>query len=217
MIRKLLLTLSGVTLLVAATAGTAYARPVPVISPLSLSSGNGPRAAVSELCAQAGEGYCLNDWDGAGSGGPVKMYDSGDYANNNWKLVQLTGYCDHGVVTNGPGPACPFPVGSGLNAQLNGDVIDAIVSYVSAACIGTDYVENMNLGPCPPPSNGAGSNIWVQGPGCNSNGSFYYTNVYWSAQHGNSGAAYMVSGGAIGAQAYVSPANASCWRYQLSS
>jgi hypothetical protein len=201
MIRKVLLTFSGL-LLAAVTAGPAYARPAPTISP---HPANGPRVASQEICAQSGSGYCLNDWNGAGSGGAVKMYNSG-VTNDNWQWIQLTGYCNRGYVD----PSCPFPVGSGLDTTLNENPIFEMKSSVSGACIGTDIYSNANLGACPPiGGTGVGSNIWVQhyiGPS-----SYDYINVYWSGQRGNSGPAYLESGGAIGAQAFVTAYGGSVW------
>jgi hypothetical protein len=208
MIRKLLLTLSGLTLLAAFTTAPAYARPAPSASPLAASATQ--RTSIPEICAQAGTGYCLNDW-----GGLVKMETSGT-GNDNFSMIPLGSDCNHGFVTNGtggnPGPACPFPAGSGLNSAYNNDQIVEIESGVSHGCIGTDFSENANLGNCPPAKNGAGSNIWVIGPECGSD-STYLINVYWSGQHGNADASSLISGGAIGVQAYVAGNNpaTSCW------
>jgi hypothetical protein len=81
--------------------------------------------------------------------------------------------------------------------------------------MGTDTSARANLGACPG-SNGHGSNIWVLGPNCTAGGNTgeYIINVYWSDQHGRSGASSLQSGGAIGAQATV-PANpaSSCWQF----
>jgi hypothetical protein len=194
MIRKLLLTFS-VLLLAAATASPAYASSAPASSP---HSANGPQAAADEICAQFGGGYCLNDWNGAGSGGVVKMYNSG-YTNDNWQQNGLSGYCDNGYVSESP--ACPFPNGGQLNSDYNGDPIVEIKSSVSGACIGTDIYANVNLGPCPPSSGGTGSNIWVIVS--QSYNSYELVNVYWSERHGNNSTAVLESGGSIGAQAYV--------------
>jgi hypothetical protein len=209
MIRKLLLTLTGLTLLAAFTAAPAYARPAPATSPLPASGSQ--RTSIPEICAQAGTGYCLNNW-----GGLVKMETSGT-GNDNFSMRPLgSGYCNDGFVTDGtggnPGPACPFPVGSGLNSIYNNDQIIEIFSGISNGCIGTDFDENANVGPCPPSRNGTGSNIWVIGPECGHD-STYLINVYWSGQHGNADASSLISGGAIGAQAYVAGNNpaTSCW------
>ncbi len=208
MISKLMLTLSGVALLAAVTAAPAYARPVPAASPLPAS---GPRTSIPEICAQSGTGYCLNNWSGL-----VKMESSGP-ANNKFTLFPLQGYCNNGLVSTGTGgnnppPACPFPNGSGLNSRYDGDPIVEIAPSFSGPCIGTDNSEYANVGACPPGDGGTGSNIWVIGPECGTN-SYYYINVYWSGQHGNTNASSLISGGAIGAQAYVAGNNpaTSCW------
>jgi hypothetical protein len=209
MIRKLLLTFSGVMLLVAATAGTAHARTAPTSSPLPV---NGPQtASILAICAQAGNGYCLNDWNGAGSGGAVRMYNPG-VTNDGWTVTILAHYCNNGLVSN----ICPFPVGSGLNTQFDGDEIFQMDSDVSNACIGTDSNEMANLGACPPVNgSGKGSNIWVLATSTCGASAYYFENVYWSGQHGNGVASSLISGGSIGAQAYVlgdDPAT-SCWSY----
>jgi hypothetical protein len=218
MIRKVLLPLSGLLVLAAVPASSAYASSAPhTLSPLS----QRPQiSSIPEICAQAGTGYCLNDWNAAGSGGAVKMENTG-YANNSFAEYKLSGYCDDGYVTDGvhsPGPACPFPNGSGLNSKYEGYPIIAALSGVSGACIGTDGSGKANLGACPPSSGGSGSNIWVVGGPICGNSSYYLINVYWSARHGTSGASSLISGGSIGAQAYVAMNNpqASCWRYQYS-
>jgi hypothetical protein len=195
MIRKLLLAFS-VLLLAAATAGPAYASSPPAFSS---HSANGPLAASQEICAQSGAGYCLNDWSGAGSGGVVKMYNSG-YANDNWQEIRLSGYCNNGYVNDSP--ACPFPNGGGFNSYYYGDPIVEIKSSVSGACIGTDIYADVNLGACPPSSGGTGSNIWVVASVCDCN-EYELLSVYWTEQHGNSAAAVLESSGSIGAQAYV--------------
>jgi hypothetical protein len=213
MIRKFLLAVSGLTLLAGVTAAPAYARPAPAAS--HLAAGGSQRTSVPEICAQGGTGYCLNNW-----GGLVKMENPG-YTNDNFDWIRLTGYCDDGYVTNGvssPGPACPFPAGSGLNNTYEGDQIVKIVSGISNGCIGTDFSEHANVGACPPSSNGTGSNLWVIGPTCfvGSGAGNYFINIYWSGQHGNGDASSLESGGAIGAQAYVAGNNpsASCWQTQ---
>jgi hypothetical protein len=219
MIRKLLLVLSGVTLLAAVTTGSAYARPALTTSPLVV---NGPQASsITEICAQGGSGYCLNDWNAVSSGDAVKMYNSG-VTNDNFGENLLTGYCNGGHVTDGvhsPGPACPFVVGSGYNSAYEGDQMIEIISNVSGACIGTDEHSIANLGPCPPTRGGVGSNIWVLAtPECGTlSGTYYYINVYWSNSPDNSDAASLQSGGAIGNNAYVVGVHdTSCWRYENS-
>ncbi len=144
------------------------------------------------------------------------MENSG-YANNNFAYTVLAGDCLDGTVTNGsdgdPGPACPFPVGSGLNSKYNGDYIIEIVSGTTSGCIGTDYAGFANVGPCPDYTGGAGSNIWVIGPECDNDTGNYFINVYWSGQHSDADASSLISGGSIGAQAYVAfnDPTASCW------
>jgi hypothetical protein len=75
MIRRILLTVSGLALLAAFTAGPAYAHPAPTFSHHPASGSR--QTVIPSVCAQAGTGYCLNDWNGAGSGGAVKMYTGG--------------------------------------------------------------------------------------------------------------------------------------------
>ena len=203
MIRKLLPAACGVLLLAAFAGGPAYAS-------AAVASVRSPDSAVSfaegYVCAQNGTGYCLNDWNGAGSGGAVKMYNFG-YSNDAWTLYQMTGYCSGGYVSSSL--ACPFPNGSGLNSTYNGDYIMEVKSQVSGACIGTDGAGFANLGPCPPDSGGKGSNLWVfEGGGP-------IVSVYWSKQHGNNSEADLVSGGSIGAQAYESEYGSSSWGVDL--
>jgi|GEM_PF-7037901 len=144
------------------------------------------------------------------------MYTSGVY-NDQFQVYQLTGYCNDGYVTNGtssPGKACPFIVGSGYNNTFNGAEMVEIYSPVANECLGTNTSGQADLGPCPPAGGtGVGSNIWFEtAGGCATNGySSYLGNVYW-INHENDGTVYyLLSGGSIGAQAYVTDYGGSCW------
>ena len=169
-------------------------------------------------CAQAGTGYCLNDWNAGGPGTAVRMYTAGT-SNDDLNFIFLTGYCNNGMVTDGtegqPGPACPFRAGTGMNSTYFGDLVFALQLVNFGAgdnyCVGTDSSARVNVGPCPPAKGGTGSNLWVQGPPCSSGGHSgnYLINVYWSNFYGSP--YYLISGGSVGAQATVGSVAESCW------
>jgi hypothetical protein len=49
-------------------------------------------SATSQVCAQGGTGYCLNDWGGAGSpGDTVAMYYNNNTNNNNFEIQAVSG------------------------------------------------------------------------------------------------------------------------------
>ncbi len=178
---------------------------------LSLGLGGVVHAASNypEICAQSGNGYCLNDWNGNPNlGAPVKMYTA-KVANDVFSWSSLPGYCSDGDVSTSP--ACPFKNGSGLNTEFNGAPMVEIQAG-NDLCLGTDSSGNANLGACPNPNGkSTGSNIWVLAAGCNpyNAGDYSFVNVYWSNIDGSP--QYLISGGAIGAQAYVQDGVASCW------
>ncbi len=162
------------------------------------------------ICAQEGKGYCLNDWNGASAtGSPVDMYNSG-VSNDSFSIDVLAGYCNNGQVSN----ICPFKANTGLNAVLAGDTIFEIVNNNNGKCIGTNVYEEADMGPCPPANgSGVGSNIWVADTdeGC-PYPSAYFQNVYWINYYDNSTIFSLLSGGSIGAQAYIyNDEYGSCW------
>ncbi|HEY3958638.1 MAG TPA: hypothetical protein VGM53_35190 [Streptosporangiaceae bacterium] len=180
MIRKILVTLTGLAALTAVGMSPASASTAQAVSPLF----------STEICAQAGTGYCLNDWSDGGSGAAVKMYTSGT-ANDYFETVGLTAYHYGGY--------------EGYEIVPNGH---------QTLCVGTDASANANLGACPNPHGGStGSNIWIENGACDV-GSLTGTllvNIYWSNKYGTN--AFLVSGGSVGAQAKIttSLAGASCW------
>ena len=48
--------------------------------------------ATSQVCAQSGTGYCLNDWGGTGrAGDTVAMYNNNNTNNNNFEIQFISG------------------------------------------------------------------------------------------------------------------------------
>ena len=178
MIRKLLVTLTGLAALTAVGMAPASAATARSVSP----------RFTTEFCAQAGTGYCLNDWGDGGSGAAVRMDTSG-LANDYFEAVAepnyyLNGYEGFAIVPNGH----------------------------TSLCVGTDGSGNANLGGCPPyGGGGTGSNVWYAVGTCNVGGigGFIFVNGYWTNKDGTY--SYLLSGGSVGGQAKVSTGGGSCW------
>jgi hypothetical protein len=173
--------------------------------------------ASSQICGNAGSGYCMNAWNG----GPyVKMYNGGYYNDNFYyrvitacsgqAFVQSTAYGDR---TN-----CPF-FNSGADQAYHGDLIVELVYGNNGECVGTggsgSYPDYGYLGAC---GNGSGSGaangvVDVKVPDICYSGAAL-VNRYWtdkdSPYYVNS--AYVTSGGSVGAPLYVGDTSSyTCW------
>lgn len=168
-------------------------------------TGGVAQAAQTEICGNAGTGYCLNDWNDGGNGNAVKMYYGGN-SNEDFYAVQVTSWCNHGKVDL----SCPF-THAALDKMYNGDVIFEI-DYgpgTSELCVGVDqYADAVLANKCPSvdatPSNGT---VFVQpktpcGTGPGGAPATYAVNRYESDVAGST--SYLRSGGNPGVQAYFS-------------
>jgi hypothetical protein len=132
-----------------------------------------PDATYGYLCADSGDGLCLNrSGCGTGYGTAVLTWthetSSCDHLGG---LNQLGQMCGSGVVTS----TCPFTVGSGLNSRYQGqEIMD--IQFSTGQCAGDDGYGGGALEPCPDSSgNGGGDGtifIW--------NTSLYMVNRHWS-------------------------------------
>jgi hypothetical protein len=163
------------------------------------------------VCGNGGTGYCLNDWNNAGVGFPVKM-NYGHTPNSDFSVFPLTNMCNAGHVS--ASMECPFTPGSGLNSQMNGAGIFAL-RHSNGLCVGTTsstvgaLMEN-----CPDVygNNGGWSTIYAGATNSDCPGSeFYAESRYWSDAY--SSLSSLESGGNVGVQAWVSTPNATatCW------
>jgi hypothetical protein len=84
---------------------------------IMLTGSSAQAATFPEICGNQGTGYCLNDWNNAGTGGSVVMYYGGT-TNDAFSLDHLTGACGNGYVTSN----CPFTTAS-IDADLRGQPI----------------------------------------------------------------------------------------------
>jgi hypothetical protein len=88
------------------------------------------QASNGEICAQSGTGFCMNDWNGGGSGNAVKMGQSG-WSHQAFITVALTTACGHGTVTG----TCPF-TNLALDSDLFGEPIVAVKYTPNGLCLG---------------------------------------------------------------------------------
>jgi hypothetical protein len=140
-----------------------------------------PAAAMVQICAQGGSGYCLNNWNGEDIF--VAMYTS-NVLNDSFQVLSINP-CNSspaGQVTQ----TCPFNLGSGFNARFAGDNIVQINDYDSGACVGTGTSPD-NLGAAGELActnsvgNGGGVGTWqVVAPVSGPPSGVVYINRYWT-------------------------------------
>lgn len=113
----------------------------------------GPAQAAGQICENGGAGLCLNDWNGAGSGGAVKMGQNG-WPHQNFGTFQLTTMCGAGRVTH----TCPFTNTSLDNAMFD-HIIVAVKYLGNGLCVGTSQTtRGAVLTTCP--NSGGGGGGW---------------------------------------------------------
>lgn len=174
---------------------------------VALLTGGTAQAQISQVCGNAGTGYCLNDWNNGGSGNPVKMYYGG-YTNDDF-------YYEFEYICNGtdivqvyPGGGCPFTPGTGLNSLYKNDYILEIHYANRDNCVATTSGGLAVLGSCAESSGGASDGVFmVANPNCS--GGDYLVDRYWS-DLGNT-TYTLASGGNIGVQALFENGNTTCW------
>jgi hypothetical protein len=193
-----------------------------VTAPAVVSATPALAAGNSNICGNRGTGYCLNDWNGGGSGNPVKMY-YGNYYNDHFSIYYLN-KCNAGDQVLGAPYYCPF-ANHALDNSMAGDFIFAEYYYNSAdSCVATNGSGDAILGACPDALGNGGANgtVMVQEytSSCGPVDSDFFLAVdrYWSDQYGTK--AFQQSGGNPGIQAflnYTSQSTATCWGYVLAN
>jgi hypothetical protein len=193
---------------------------------LALVTGLGTQAAgasTSQVCGNAGAGYCLNDWGGAGaSGDAVKMYNGGTM-NDDFYVQEVNRCSGHDTVQSRTAPFhdstdCPF-ADTFLDARYHGDDIVQI-TYTNnvTQCAGTNSNGRAVLASCANPISGGGGGNGVimvmYSTSCASFSGPVFLNRYWS--DAESQETYLASGGNVGVQAlYETPILGSppstCW------
>lgn len=161
-----------------------------------------PAYASGQICAQAGTGYCLNDWNGAGIGASIKMGQNG-WPHQTFGTVHLTGACGGGYVTS----TCP---NSTAGTYLFGEPILAI-KYTSGGCVGSGNADDRAFLVVCPDNNGNGGgwgSIWIQDGSCGTNAVFL-ANSHFTGNDGR--VVRLVTGGQPGFQAHVDDPAGSCW------
>ena len=84
--------------------------------------------AQTQMCAQSGSGYCLNDWNNGGYGNQVKMY-SGGASNENFVAQHVNRCSGHDYVTS----TCPGS--SSFDSAHLGDPIYQIRYQPNGDCV----------------------------------------------------------------------------------
>jgi hypothetical protein len=164
-------------------------------------------SATSQVCAQAGTGYCLNDWGGAGrAGDTVAMYYNDNTNNNDFEIQFISGCVGPG------GTSCAQIRYLGSNNNL------CLAAETPSGAVGTTGV----LGTCGNASqggNGAALGViqWVTDPSWCNVGHFQngvgLENRYFTQKTGS--AKYVQSGGAVGKAVNligVDDNTSSCWQ-----
>ena len=142
----------------------------------------GPAQAAGQICENGGSSLCLNDWNGGGSGNPVKMGQNG-FSHQSFGAFQLTTACGGGRVTN----TCPFADHS-IDSSLFDSIIVAVKYISNGLCVGSGQnTRGAVLATCP---NGGGTGggwgtVMVERQNVNNcfsqNGDTQLTDVHWTS------------------------------------
>lgn len=163
-------------------------------------------APASQICGNAGSGYCMNDWNNGGSGSPVKMYNGG-YANDDF----FTEYVDRCTVASVT-PTCPFN-DRNLDAHYNNSPIFQIVYAPNGLCVvaGASGGAQAALGKCANTNTGqGGANGVLQVKAASSSCPHGVAiNVFWT--NSNNLVHYLLSGGNPGQPLYLNSGSYTCW------
>jgi hypothetical protein len=204
----LLVLVAAVTGLGTATASAYASGPVPAHS-----AARDALRSIPEVCGNAGNGYCLNDWNG--SIGDIKMYYGG-YANDSFQWFSLP-RCNGNSLVLGAPYYCPF-ANHTLDNNLAGHLIFQIDSGVNPGwCVGSSTSSSKTImQPCADETTGAGGGtgvVFVQThvSNCEGPGNQLFINRYWSDRYSTK--EYLESGNALGVQADedYSGSNPTCW------
>lgn len=170
---------------------------------LGFSVGTNSALASGQVCAQAGSGYCLNDWNGGGIGASIKMGQNG-WPHQGFFSVHLTGMCGNGGFATSD---CP---NSAAGTFLSGEPIVAI-KYTGGGCLGSGNADDRAFLVTCPDNNGNGGgwgSIQIQDGTCGT-GAVILANSHFTGLDGR--VVEVVSGGAVGAQAIMDSTSGSCW------
>lgn len=208
-----------------AHAGTT-ATPPPAVPGTAHYPANGPVApqgsaplihGITEQCDNASL-LCLNDQANGGQASPVNMYYGG-YANDAFTWTWLSLMCHDGHVhANAPYGPCPFPNGSGLNAQLDGTFLFSLNYQRQNLCVGTTSADagHVIMVSCPDAlGNGGGwGSIYAEGyvtSNCAAGNDYWAESRYWSGVYGTQ--ASLESPGGVLSQAFINPntPHGTCW------
>lgn len=167
-------------------------------------------SSFSNVCGSGGTGYCLNDWNGGGSGNAVKMYYGG-YANDHFGSFEVNA-CDGGAVIRSD---C-LSAWSGDTALVGAIIVRVVYQNNSSLCVATNTSGDTVLGACGDSTGSGAANgvimAVLQAGSCTGGNQSYFTDRYWDHQYGQD--TWMTSGGNIGIQAFLnntSLAASTCW------
>jgi hypothetical protein len=159
-------------------------------------------SAASQVCAQNGTGYCMNDWGGFDMiGDTVAMYHNDNTNNNDFAIQQISG-------CSGPGGAPCVQI-----VYLPSDGVNCLAGENAVG----DPTYSADLGGCGDASqggNGASYGViqWLTSPSWCSDGGAGLENRYWSQKLDEP--LYLQSGGSIGAAVNLEGSDdngSSCW------
>jgi hypothetical protein len=175
-----------------------------------------PASAVAsnEICGNYGNGYCLNNWNGGGSGNAIKMY----YGNNSNEafVVRPVDECDGGDIST---KTCPFQNRT-LDNEYQGQQVVEYQYGSTGLCVASSSGGKAILGTCDNTNTGSGGADGVlflewdanncQAADGTPQGLHYAINRYWSDADGT--AETLQSGGNPGVQAYLNYSGFNtCW------
>jgi hypothetical protein len=164
-------------------------------------------AGYSNLCAQAGAGYCLNDWGGGGSGAAVKMYTA-NVVNDRFGVFTVNA-CNGGhFITS----SCIGAWGGDPN-MVGAEIVEIQYENNSSLCVATAGSGYAVMGACGDGSGTGAANGVIMAlagtPSCGGGFHYFMMDRYWS--HANGSDVWLLSGGAVGNQALFSGTDQSCW------
>jgi hypothetical protein len=139
---------------------------------------------TTQFCQTSSGNFCIDDWNGGGSGNAVRMEEGG--VSNEDFVAQPVGRCG-GTVTS----SCPF-ADTTFDSRYEGFSIVQLLDLSKNLCMGTNSSANAVLGACNSTSSGTGGadgTVFVDHDG-------YLISLYWSDQDQHGTSASCVSGSA---------------------
>jgi hypothetical protein len=167
--------------------------------------------AIDEVCAQAGTGYCLNDWGGGGSGSEVAMYDNDFTTNNSFDWISVS-TCDGSDILS---ESCAMASwGADWPDVVGAETIEVHYLNIPGLCVGTNTSTDGTIMAACGSSTGSGAGdgtimAMLTTGTCGQDAGSYLTDRYFDSSENQIWT--LSSSGVAGEQAYFAPTDTSCW------